>query len=249
MYFARSYENSFGIDEVFCYCFNTLSEYHHFNYKSGIKNVDLERFLNEFSGKVRQFGISGGGSRKLRKDDILESCTGSFEKLALCRSSLRQFSKSPVDPEIIKEAARVAAKSPCVCNRPTTCIMSFSRAEEKRMILELQNGNRGFGDDASHIILVLADLRSFNGSAERNQSFIDGGLTAMSFVYALQSKCIGTCFLNWSVNLSIDMKLKNRLGIPNYYNIITAIAVGHYPEEFSVAQSPKIDLSEFYIAN
>lgn len=248
IYFAKKYERSFGIDDVFCFCFNALCEYKRFNQLHGIENSELEYFLDEFREKVSQSSVFEGGSKSVSKSAVLDSCGGNFEELALNRFSLRQFSASSVDPSIIEEAARIAAKSPCVCNRPTTSIISFSQSEEKNMILKLQNGNRGFGDDASHIILILADLRSFNGSAERNQSFIDGGLTAMSFVYALQSKGIGTCFLNWSVNFGTDMKLKKKLGIPSHYNIITAIAVGNFPDEFSVAQSPKLDLSEFYYA-
>lgn len=248
IFFARKYQYSFGVDKAFCYCFNTLSEYHVLNQKYGVSNSELEAFLWEFKNKVNQLGVVDGGSKHLARDEVLKHCNGNFEKLALNRFSLRQFSKLPVADEVIKEAAVIAAKVPCVCNRPTTRIMSFGRSVEKEKILRLQNGNRGFGEQASHIILILADLRSFNGAAERNQSFIDGGLTAMSLVYALQSKGVGTCFLNWSVNLTVDLELKKVLSIPGYYNVITAIAVGHFPNKFSVAQSPKIDLAEFYDA-
>ncbi|MNP41368.1 malonic semialdehyde reductase [compost metagenome] len=167
--------------------------------------------------------------------------------MAANRFSIRVFNETPVSEELIKEAANIARKSPSVCNRQTTRIYSFSTPEQKKSLLALQNGNRGFGHLASHVIAITSDLQCFTGTGERHQAYVDGGLMAMSFVYALQSLGIGSCFLNWSVTADIDERFRRISGIPKSHVIVTLIAIGNIPEKLNIAESPRLPVNEILI--
>jgi hypothetical protein len=66
----------------------------------------------------------------------------------------------------------------------------------------------------------------------------------MSLVWALHSRGIGSCYLNWSAELEQDLKLRQVADIPDSENIITLLAVGNLPDRFLVAGSPRRDLSD-----
>ena len=200
----------------------------------------LAEFYLKYEDALSNTEANLGGVVAIEKKYILSSLKGSFRDLALSRHSVRHFDGCMIPDQEIKEAIETARNAPSVCNRPTTRIYVYSSSEMKEKILSLQNGNRGFGDQASHVIVVASELRCFNGAKERNQSFVDGGLMAMSLVYALHGQGLGTCFLNWSVGARQDIRLRQVISIPASNNIITLIAVGGLPRKFNVAQSNKV---------
>jgi nitroreductase len=141
----------------------------------------------------------------------------------------------------------MASFTPSVCNRQNWKVFVFTSAEDKRRVLAFQNGNRGFGDQASKILLVTADLQGFVAPGERNQGWIDGGMFAMSLLYLFHSLGVGTCCLNWSVKMETDQNMKAAAGIPDSHGVIMLIAVGHYPVHLRVAQSPRKPLRELVV--
>jgi hypothetical protein len=114
-------------------------------------------------------------------------------------------------------------------------------------LLSYQNGNRGFGDRASKVLIVASNLEHFASVGERYQGWIDGGMFAMSLFYALHSLGLGTCCLNWCVKHAQDRNLKESAGIAESDLVIMMIVVGHLPEEFKVAQSPRKPIHEVLI--
>jgi nitroreductase len=69
---------------------------------------------------------------------------------------------------------------------------------------------------------------------------------AMSFVYALQSLGVGSCFLNWSVTADLDMAFKKASGIPASHVIVSLLAIGNIPSELKVAESPRLSLDQIF---
>jgi len=238
------YITNYGADSTVWATINSLSEYQSFNLEHGVRLSFLDEALDDLKKLVPQSLNHEGGTVSITRKEILSECSGSFKQLAKNRHSIRVFSKLPVDESLIREAANIAKKTPSVCNRQTTSIFVYGGEEQKKQILALQNGNRGFGHLASHIVAVTSDLQCFIGTGERNQAYVDGGLMAMSFVYALQSLGIGSCFLNWSVTADLDMEIKKVAGIPASHVIVTLIAIGNIPDELLVAESPRLSLND-----
>jgi len=244
IYFINMYVSLYGFDETIIYSISTIKKYVDFHKIIDIKYEYLDAFLFSYKKNTDDFGDVVGGIKSIEKKDILTSIKGDFRDFAFCRYSIRDFDEALVSDNLIRGAIDIARKTPSVCNRPTTNIYIYSSKDMKKNILSLQNGNRGFGNKASHVIIVTSELACFNGAKERNQSFIDGGLMAMSLVYALHSKGLGTCFLNWAVGARQDVRLRRIISIPASNNIITLIAVGSLPERFNVAQSNKVDFND-----
>ena len=158
------------------------------------------------------------------------------------RRSVRNYSPDPVSLSVIEEAVSLAQQSPSVCNRQGARVWWVLRREKIDEILTLQNGNRGFGHLAQALLIVTCELSVFEGSNERNQVFIDGGLFAMSLLYSLSHNGLGACPLNWCVDSNRDKDLHKLTNIPDAHQVVMLISVGHVPEEFSVAVSQRHDL-------
>ena len=164
-----------------------------------------------------------------------------------CRYSIRNFTDEEVDYNLIEQAIRMAQKTPSVCNRQSSKVYIFRNEEDRQLVLSYQNGNRGFGHLVNKVLIVTSDLQNFVSVGERNQCWIDGGMYAMSVVYALHSLGLGTCCLNWSVEYEVDRRLRKAANIPDSEAVIMMIAVGHIPEQLSVAQSPRKSIEEVMV--
>ena len=163
-----------------------------------------------------------------------------FSALALSRSSVRNFLDKPVPTEEVTAAVHLAQRTPSVCNRQCWRVHVFSTPEDKALVLKYQNGNAGFGHMAAHVLLVTADLRTFVSSGERNQAFIDGGLYAMSLLYALQARGIASCPLNLGLSFFMDRALRKAAKLPANENLIMMIAIGYPPDELAITASARV---------
>jgi nitroreductase len=184
--------------------------------------------------------ITGAAVRTVTRDDP-PLTRDLAERFFGGRSSVRDFDETLVQPDAIRDAVRLALNSPSVCNRQAWRVDSYHSQPLIGNILALQNGNRGFTDQIPCVLVVSVDLQLFSGSAERNQRWIDGGLFAMSLVWALHSAGIASCMLNWSMSNRATKRLRSVAGLPAHYDVITLIAVGYAPSQYRVARSPRRD--------
>lgn len=185
-----------------------------------------------------------GGTVVINRSAVLNDITAGGEKLFLSRSSCRQYSSDDVSDLVIENAVRIAQKSPVVCNRQSGRVYVFRDRSDIDLILEQHGGARGFGDSVPVLFCLTTDLRNFNGSGERAQGLIDGGLFAMSFVYGLHIQGLGSCCLNWSKGRLQDRKMRDLISLPHYETITMFVAAGYLPAELSVAKSIRKPVSD-----
>lgn len=160
------------------------------------------------------------------------------------RYSVRNFSDEPVQNEDLVRAVEMAHEgTPSVCNRQPYRVRVLT-GKSRDAALELQNGNRGFGETINKVLLVTVDTQYFETPGERNQPWIAGGLFCMSLMYALHSLGLGTCSLNWDVPPLTDMALRERVALRDSEVLIMMIGVGHYPKRFQVANSARVPTGE-----
>ncbi|VEP13842.1 conserved hypothetical protein [Hyella patelloides LEGE 07179] len=243
------YIEKYSFDETAQITLNSLFAYYNFNLEHGFKYDLLDRALIELRDKISsQEDITDrGGIIKISKQSILKEAQHDLQNFFQSRYSIRHFAPDEVDIQLIEQAVRMAQKTPSVCNRQSSQVYVFSKDEDKRKVLSYQNGNRGFGEQVSKVLVVVSDLENFTKIGERNQCWIDGGMYAMSLVYALHSLGLGTCCLNWSVERYVDRAFKKATGIKDSESVIMMIAVGHLPEELNVAQSPRKNVHEVLV--
>ncbi|WP_228059153.1 nitroreductase family protein [Nostoc sp. LEGE 06077] len=244
------YHKKYGLDETGQIAINVLCSYHNFSIKNGLNNAQLHQEILALKEVNNEKNCTNqGGVLEVTKQQINEATYINFQAFVNSRYSIRHFAPIDVEMYLIEQAVEMAQKTPSVCNRQSSKLHVFSSEEDKKAVLICQNGNRGFGDQASKVLIVTSDLQYFISTGERNQGWIDGGMFAMSLIYALHSLGLGTCCLNWSVEFQIDEKLRNISGIKDSELIIMMIAVGHLPTKLKVAQSPRKKLHDVMIVH
>lgn len=197
------------------------------------KHLDI---LNELLGDRPSFAA---GTVEINKAAVQNDLRLDFEDFVKSRFSIRQFDGSTVPMTTIAKAVELATKTPSVCNRCAWKVYNVADQVLLKKVLACQNGNAGFGQTCGNVLIVAMDLRCFEGGGERNQAYVDGGLFAMSLVYALHSETVASCFLNWSVDFFQDSILRKLLNIPTHEVIVTFIGIGGYPDKLKVAISPR----------
>ncbi|WP_193340571.1 nitroreductase family protein [Pseudarthrobacter sp. AB1] len=160
------------------------------------------------------------------------------------RKSVRQFdSKRPVSPEVLNRAVGLAATTPSVCNRQPWQVR-FYLGDRVQSVLAFQNGNAGFRSEVPCVALITVDTRMFSGASERNQPWIEGGVFAMSLVYALHGIGLQTCMLNMSVLNSQAAAVRSATGLEDAEQIVMMVAIGYAPGDYRVARSPRRNIPD-----
>ncbi|QCO58130.1 nitroreductase family protein (plasmid) [Pseudorhodobacter turbinis] len=212
----------------------SLLDYRTFNRTHDVSQLWLDRWLEARSSQQIEHAERDGGVEHVTRAAILEKTAGVTENFFMSRHSIRNFSGGEVPFDDIERAANIARKTPSVCNRQgprSHCFMNASKA------LKLQSGNAGFGHQASRALVITSDIQAYSSVGERHQAYIDGGLYAMSIVYALHALGYGSCMLAWNQTMQKNAKARTKLGIPDNEVIIMMIAVGTLPDELVVANA------------
>jgi len=249
-HYLPDYQDKYGTDETVMIVLNDLQEYYDFNLEFALNHELAHQTITRIKDDASQYDQSlskKGGTKTVTRTAIQGAAKIDLRNFFQSRYSVRQFTEQEVDISLIEQAVEMAQKTPSVCNRQSCKVYVFSEEEQKKKILSYQNGNRGFGDRASKVLIVASNLEHFASVGERYQGWIDGGMFAMSLVYALHSLGLGTCCLNWCVKHAQDRNLKESAGIAESDLVIMMIVVGHLPEEFKVAQSPRKPIHEVLI--
>ena len=204
-----------------------LQEYIRF---CGDKNDRLNKIKKFVEKAMIDKAHIGGGILTKNKSDLLTASKQNFAELAFNRHSIRNYTDETVDDEIIIDAIKIAQRSPSVCNRQATRVYLINNKETIQRVLPLQGGNVGFGHLIKKLLIITADLCAFDGTHERNQGFIDGGMFAMSLLYSIQFHGLGACALNWARALETDLALRSEINIRESNVILMMIGVGHIPD-------------------
>jgi nitroreductase len=214
---------------------DTLGEYVRLHERRGIDDYPCK---TQISALLRDLEFDGvpefGGLRELTRDAIMQAVAGVKDEFFFQRHSVRQFSQAPVSLEDIDAAVRIAQKAPAVCNRQHGFVHIISDPALKAEVLALQGGSAGFGQEIDKVLVVTTTLTNFWYSGERNQAWIDGGLFAMSLIYGLHARGIGSICLNWSKLASTTRAMRKLIGLSESDVVIMLIGIGHLREVFQV---------------
>lgn len=204
---------------------------------------------NEYVAKerariIQKYGITpdiesswSGGSLSVSKLDIEVQKSQGFKGFFESRHSVRNFTGNAIPVTLLTQAVEIAQKTPSVCNRQSWRVHLFRDQTKIKELLEIQSGSRGFGENASAVMVVTSDLGYFVDVGERYQAWIDGGMFSMSLCLALHDQGLGSCCLNWSKEMATDKKMREAANIPGQDQIIMLIAIGGLPDNFDVAYS------------
>ena len=179
----------------------------------------------------------------VKRSDFFAAKNAPFPQFAASRHVVRHFA-GPVSREAIESAVALAATAPSACNRQHARVHVIDSPELRDKLFEMQGGTRGFGSSADKVLVVTADLSAVRWSWERHDAYTNGGIFVMNLCYALHYFGIAHCILHWSVPPKTDRAAHMLLDIPQNEVIVQVIACGMPPEEFDVAASPRLAVSD-----
>ena len=241
-----------------------LNEYHNRNYSKDCSLIQsahlmLERYINcnkhtktsialdeDIAGNIEIENGIDGGSFETTKSEILKGSKGDFESLVNSRHSIRHFSNEPVDVETLKKAIALAQQTPSSCNRQCARVYIIQNREKFSQVTKLLTGYKGFTTEFNKLLFVASDLRVFSGSRERNQAYLEGGMFAMTLLYALHFYGLGACALNWAVLHEKDKKIRKLLNLADSHIIVLFIAVGNIADELKIACSQRLLIDKIH---
>lgn len=171
------------------------------------------------------------------------SCPLNFEQARAyfsSRHSVRNFDPDQaVTDDNLMQGIELAQNTPSVCNRQAFRVHWYREREQIEAILRIQNGATGFAHTVPALGVVTARRGMFVGPDERNQRWIDGGLFAMTLVWAFHALGLTTCMLNWALPSRSSARLRKIADIPDGEDIVVLIALGHAKDGARVARSEK----------
>lgn len=221
---------------------SVINEYIRRHKDSKINTDYLKENLNILSGNL---DISDtGGIFNIKSESILSEVKSNFKSLALSRYSVRDYSNTNIDLDIINEALSIASKTPSVCNRQPWHTYVIRDKSLAKSLLDLQKGFNGHGRNLDTLILIASNNAFLAGYSERNQGFVDAGMFSMSLMYALHYLGVATCPLNACLPAEEELKVRDLLDIPVSHNLVMFIAVGNYDLEFKVPKSKRFSIKE-----
>ena len=246
----KDYVRLYGFDYTCASAAESLLAYRQFNSKSGSFAPALESQIADLENRLAEYRKSNGdecqkgGLLTLTRLELEKAASLDFESFCRSRYSVRQFSDKPADLEIVKDAIRIAQKTPSVCNRQPGRVWVVQEEEKVKTILRIGGGAIGFEDQIKMLLVVTSDLSCFQAAGERYQCWIDGGMFLMSLMYALHSKGLVSCCMNWSKEHEDDKRLRDYMELPLSESVIALLGVGCPRDEFAVACSSRKPLDE-----
>lgn len=185
-----------------------------------------------------------GGAATISSDSKMDNGRKNFQELAEGRYAVRSYSDKPVSKKDINEVVDIATKTPTVCNRQSIHVYAMYEKDVIEAVLEVQGGITHY-DTPPVLLLVTADNAGYVGPNERNQGFVDGGLFAMSLLYALEYKGLAGCPLHAMLDEKGDHAIRGMLDIAEGEKFITFMSVGHFKDSNNVCKSFRYPVEHF----
>lgn len=221
---------------------SALLSYRTFQEKIGYKNESLFEHISRYVALIPNSAESGIGTISL--DELNLKKAKDFENFMLSRHSIRQFSDTDIDVDIIKKAVDLAKHAPTACNRQAYRVYLYNSQHMTNEIGKLIAGNTGFASDVKRYLIITGFLSSFYDSFERNQIYVEAGIFVMSLVEALHNYGIASCILQNGEQRKKQKKLRKLCkDIEEDEKIIAFVAIGNYKDEvtYAVSNRKKID--------
>ncbi|RIV83048.1 nitroreductase family protein [Aurantiacibacter zhengii] len=162
-----------------------------------------------------------------------------FMKLSIRRRSVRWYLDKPVPRELVDKALEAAAQAPSACNRQPFVYRIFDEPARARELAAIPLGTKGFAEKLTGVVVLVGRLRAYPQVRDRHAIYIDGALSAMSFMYALETLGLSSCPINWPDIEPQESLMKNAIGLEPDERVIMLIAYGWPDAEGLVPYSAK----------
>lgn len=188
--------------------------------------------------------IVGTQTQTVEKDRYFAKSQSSFEEFAKSRHSVRDFSGDSVSEEKLREALALAQQAPSACNRQSVRIYAVYDEAKKRRLVEMQNNQRGFADNASPVLVVTFERQDWEEGEQWFGGYVDSGIYMMNLLYALHYHKIAAIPLNWYATMEKTDELKAMIGMPESQIPVAVVACGYPKSDFKLVTSKRLPVED-----
>lgn len=155
------------------------------------------------------------------------------------RRSVRWFKDKRVPREDVDKALAAAILAPSACNRQPFKYRIFDDPVMTKTIANIPFGTSGYADFLPMVVVIVGDLSEYFSSRDRHTIYIDASLSAMAFMYALETLGLSSVAINWPDFGLLETKMKKTLNLKYYERPVLLIGVGYAKEEGKIPYSKK----------
>lgn len=199
--------------------------------------------------KFEQSSVLYKNSKKVQKAPYAsskrESKTVEYKDmlgLAMRRRSVRWFEQKKVPRELVDKALMVARQAPSACNRLPYEYRIFDDPKMVKKVAGIPFGAAGYAHQIPTVIVVVGKLESYFSPRDRHAIYIDASLSAMSFMFALETLGLSSSVINWPDFEPLELKMQKTLGLDASERVIMLIAVGYADPDAGIPFSQKKSL-------
>lgn len=204
------------------------------------QNVSLPQdIVDNIERLVKYKKNQGKECEEYSKEEFFRK-TNSFKDFAESRHTSRWYNGKLAPNDLLMKAVKLAMTAPSACNRQSVRV-KIAEGESKDKIVELQNGNRGFGDKIGQMIVITSNQKAWSYNF-RTSAYLDGGIFVMNLLYALHYYGICACTLNAHLTIKQQNKVRQIINADNSELIIAFIAIGMPTEKMMIAKSSRVSL-------
>lgn len=203
----------------------------------------VQTFLATLQGnaEIEEFA----GVRRIDGRDRHQWSALPFDDFISSRHSTRRYdSTQSVTDDVLLECVQLAMRSPSACNRQMVRLRVAETPDQKRALYDTLHGTGGIDYDSCRLAVVTFDARSLEFYGERNQGFLNAGLFAMTLVYALHWRGVGSCLLQFGNTFSEERVLARQLGLPPSERIAVGLSFGVLESSDVVPSSVRLNVAE-----
>ncbi len=147
------------------------------------------------------------------------------------RKSVRWFLPREVPRADIDRAVVAAGCAPSACNRQPFHFTILTDPQLVQKTAEIPWGTSGFRHNIPVLAVAVGHLNAFSSERDRHIIYIDCGLAAMTFVYALEAQGLSTVCLNWPDVEEKEEPMMNLLQLQPFERPVMLIGIGYADPE------------------
>ncbi len=188
----------------------------------------ITRAFESFEGTTRNNGFP---KNEIPYDEALRPSSDiTYEQLmelSIRRRSVRHYKDVKVDEDVIKKAYEIAKLSPSACNRQSFHYYFYNEQKVVDKLSQVPGGVAGYQIPA--VVVMVGNYNGYFDERDINAPIIDASLSAMSFLYALETLGLASVCINWPNLPDREKKIRKILDLKEHEFVIMMIGLG-YPE-------------------
>lgn len=168
-------------------------------------------------------------------------------QLSLKRRSIRFFLDKSIEATTIKQAYEIAKYSPSACNRQSFEYLFYNDEKIVNKLASIPGGVQGYS--LPSLIVVIGNYSGYFDERDINAPIIDSSLSAMAFLFALETLGLSSVCINWPNLPDREKAIREIIDLNQGEFVIMMIGVGYAKPTGKIPYSSKRSAEEVIHVN